>query len=109
MKFYDIDDGDIIIDGKSIKNLTRENVHDLFAMVLQDTWLFKGTVRENLCYNRQGITDDEIMNVCRIIGIDNFIKTLPNGLDTILDDNNSISVGQRQLFTVCCKIHHSQF
>ncbi len=100
MKFYDIDDGDIIIDGKSIKNLTRENVHDLFAMVLQDTWLFKGTVRENLCYNRQGITDDEIMNVCRIIGIDNFIKTLPNGLDTILDDNKSISAGQRQLFTI---------
>lgn len=100
MKFYDIDDGDIIIDGKSIKNLTRENVHDLFTMVLQDTWLFKGTVRENLCYDRTGISDDEIMEVCRIIGIDNFVNALPNGLDTVLDDSNNISAGQRQLFTI---------
>ena len=68
MKFYDIDDGDIIIDGKSIKTLTRKNVHDLFTMVLQDTWLFKGTVRENLCYNCENISDDKIMEVCRIIG-----------------------------------------
>ncbi len=100
MKFYDINGGDIIIDGQSIKDLTRENIHDLFTMVLQDTWLFKGTVRENLCYNRQEIKDDEIMEVCRIIGIDNFIKALPNGLDTVLDDSNDISAGQRQLFTI---------
>ena len=100
MKFYEINGGDIIIDGKSIKDLTRENVHDLFAMVLQDTWLFKGTVRENLCYNKKGISDDKIMEICRVIGIDQFITGLPNGLDTILDDNNSISVGQRQLFTI---------
>ena len=100
MKFYDINDGDIIIDGQSIKNLTRENIHNLFTMVLQDTWLFKGTVRENLCYNRNGISDDQIMNVCKIIGIDKFIKTLPNGLDTVLDGNNNISAGQRQLFTI---------
>ncbi|MCQ2382314.1 MAG: ABC transporter ATP-binding protein/permease [Clostridia bacterium] len=100
MKFYDINGGDIIIDGKSIKDLTRENIHDLFTMVLQDTWLFKGTVRENLCYNRQEIKDDEIMEVCRIIGIDKFINTLPNGLDTVLDDSNNISAGQRQLFTI---------
>lgn len=100
MKFYDIDGGDIVIDGKSIKDLTRENVHDLFTMVLQDTWLFKGTVRENLCYNRSDISDDKIMEVCRIIGIDNFITTLPKGLDTVLDDTNNISAGQRQLFTI---------
>lgn len=100
MKFYDIDGGDIIIDGKSIKNLTRENIHDLFTMVLQDTWLFKGTVRENLCYNCENISDERIMEVCQIIGIEKFIKTLPQGLDTILDDKNSVSAGQRQLFTI---------
>lgn len=100
MKFYDINGGDITIDGKSIKNLTRENIHDLFTMVLQDTWLFKGTVRENLCYNSTNITDEKIMEVCQIIGIDQFIKTLPHGLDTVIDENNSISAGQRQLFTI---------
>ncbi|MBS7401314.1 MAG: ABC transporter ATP-binding protein [Eubacteriales bacterium] len=100
MKFYDIDGGDILIDGKSIKDLTRENVHDLFTMVLQDTWLFKGTVRENLCFNRVGITDEKIMEVCRVIGIEKFIAGLPNGLDTVLDDSNNISAGQRQLFTI---------
>lgn len=100
MKFYDIDGGDIVIDGKSIKRLTRENVHDLFTMVLQDTWLFKGSVRENLCYNREGISDDEIMEVCRVIGIEKFVNSLPKGLDTILDDSNNISAGQRQLFTI---------
>ncbi len=100
MKFYDIDGGDIIIDGKSIKHLTRENIHDLFTMVLQDTWLFKGTVRENLCYNAEDISDDKIMEVCRIIGIEKFITSLPNGLDTVLDDSNNISAGQRQLFTI---------
>ena len=100
MKFYDIDGGDIIIDGKSIKRLTRENIHDLFTMVLQDTWLFKGTVRENLCYNCQDISDEKIMEVCRIIGIEKFIKSLPKGLDTVLDENNSVSAGERQLFTI---------
>ncbi|MCM1403902.1 MAG: ABC transporter ATP-binding protein/permease [Prevotella sp.] len=100
MKFYDIDGGDILIDGKSIRRLTRENIHDLFTMVLQDTWLFKGTVRENLCYNREDIADDEIMDVCRIIGIEKFVTSLPNGLDTVLDDSNNISAGQLQLFTI---------
>lgn len=100
MKFYDINSGDITIDGKSIKKITRENVHELFTMVLQDTWLFNGTVRENLCYNCTGITDEKIMSVCEIIGIDQFIKSLPQGLNTILDENNSISAGQRQLFTI---------
>ncbi|MCQ2382087.1 MAG: ABC transporter ATP-binding protein/permease [Clostridia bacterium] len=100
MKFYDINDGDIIIDGKTIKDLTRENIHDLFTMVLQDTWLFKGTVRENLCYNCKNITDEKIMEVCRIIGIEKFINGLPQGLNTVLDDSNNISAGQRQLFTI---------
>ena len=100
MKFYDIDDGDIIIDDKSIKNLKRKNVHDLFTMVLQDTWLFKGTVRENLCYNCENISDEKIMQVCEIIGIEKFIKTLPKGLDTVLDTKNPVSAGQRQLFTI---------
>ncbi len=100
MKFYDIDDGDILIDGKSIKKLTRENIHDLFTMVLQDTWLFKGTVRENLCYNCESISDEKIMEVCRIIGIEKFIRALPNGLDTVLDENNNVSAGERQLFTI---------
>lgn len=100
MKFYDIDSGDIIIDGKSIKQLTRKNVHDLFTMVLQDTWLFKGTVRENLCYNCGNISDEKIMEVCQIIGIEKFITGLPQGLDTVLDDKNNVSAGQRQLFTI---------
>ena len=100
MKFYDINDGDILIDGISIKKLKRENIHDLFTMVLQDTWLFKGTVRENLCYNCQNISDEKIMEICRIIGIENIINTLPNGLDTVLDENNSVSAGERQLFTI---------
>ncbi len=100
MKFYDIDGGDIVIDGKSITKLTRENIHELFTMVLQDTWLFKGTVRENLCYNCENISDEQIMKVCQIIGIEKFITTLPKGLDTILDENNSVSAGQRQLFTI---------
>ena len=100
MKFYDINDGDILIDGKSIKNLTRENIHELFTMVLQDTWLFNGTVRENLCYNCGNISDEKILEVCRIIGMEKFIKALPNGLDTVLDENNNVSAGERQLFTI---------
>lgn len=100
MKFYDIDAGDIVIDGQSIKNLTRENLHNLFTMVLQDTWLFNGTVRENLCYNHTNIDDAKIMSVCQIVGIEQFIKTLPHGLDTVLDDSNTISAGQKQLLTI---------
>ncbi len=100
MKFYDIDAGEIIIDGEPISNLKRDNIHNLFTMVLQDTWLFNGTVRENLCYNRTGITDEQIMEVCRVIGIEKFVLSLPNGLNTILDDNQSISAGQKQLITI---------
>ncbi len=100
MKFYEINEGDIIIDGHSIKNLTRENVHDLFTMVLQDTWLFEGTVRDNLKYNAKNIDDEQIMNACKVVGIDHFIKSLPGGLDAELKDTDSISQGQKQLFTI---------
>lgn len=100
MKFYDIKDGDILIDGKSIKTLTRENIHHLFIMVLQDTWLFDGTIKENIRFNQPNITDKEIWDVCKTVGIDHFIKTLPGGLDASLKDNESISSGQKQLLTI---------
>ncbi len=99
MKFYDILDGDIIIDGVSIKEMKREDVHDLFGMVLQDTWLFQGTVKENLRFNRD-VSDEEIYKACKVCGVDHFIKTLPEGYDTVLDDNTNISAGQKQLLTI---------
>ncbi len=100
MKFYDISGGDIIIDGKSIQNLTRENIHALFTMVLQDTWLFNGTIKENIIYNRDNISDDEVKRVCKVVGLDHFIKTLSDGYNTELGDNDSVSSGQRQLLTI---------
>ena len=100
MKFYDINSGDIKIDGVSTKNLTRENIHDLFTMVLQDTWLFEGTVKENIVYNRKNISDEEVEEVCKEVGIHHFIKTLPQGYNTILNENDSVSAGQRQLLTI---------
>lgn len=100
MKFYEINSGDIIIDGVSTKELTRENIHDLFIMVLQDTWLFEGNIRENLKFNKSKITDEKIMEVCKVVGVDHFIKTLPGGLDSKIGDNDSISQGQKQLLTI---------
>lgn len=100
MKFYDVTDGDILIDGVSIKELTRENVHSIFGMVLQDTWLFQGTIKDNVRYSREDVTDEQIINACVECGIDHFVKTLPNGYDTILDDNTNISAGQKQLLTI---------
>ena len=100
MKFYDITGGDIKIDGVSTKELTRENIHDLFTMVLQDTWLFEGTVKENIAYNRENVPDEQIREVCKEVGLDHFIKALPKGYDTILSENDSISAGQRQLLTI---------
>lgn len=100
MKFYDINSGDIKIDGVSTKNLTRENIHELFTMVLQDTWLFSGTVKENIAYNNENITDKQIEEVCKTVGLHHFIKTLPHGYDTELADNDSVSAGQRQLLTI---------
>jgi len=100
MKFYDISSGDIKIDGISTKNLKRENIHNLFTMVLQDTWLFEGTIKENIIYNRKDITDKEIEKVCREVGLHHFIKTLPHGYDSKLSENNNVSAGQRQLLTI---------
>lgn len=100
MKFYEIDDGIITIDGKSINELTRKNIHELFDMVLQDTWLFEGTIRENLVFNSKNISDEEIWKVCKNVGVDHFIKTLPKGLNATVSDNNAISSGQKQLLTI---------
>ncbi len=100
MKFYNINKGDILIDGISIKDLSRENIHSLFTMVLQDTWIFNGTIKENILYNTQNKNDKDIEGVCKIVGLDHFIKTLPDGYNTMLSDNDSISAGQRQLLTI---------
>lgn len=100
MKFYDLDSGDIKIDGISIKELTRENIHDLFTMVLQDTWLFEGTIKENIIYNNEGITDKQVQEVCKTVGLDHFIRTLPKGYDAELSENDSVSAGQKQLLTI---------
>ncbi len=100
MKFYDINDGDILIDGTSIRELKRDNIHSLFTMVLQDTWLFNGTIRENIIYNNKHISNKKVEDVCKVVGVDHFIKTLPNGYDSIISDNDSVSSGQRQLLTI---------
>ena len=100
MKFYEITSGDIVIDGTSIKDLSRENIHSLFTMVLQDTWLFNGTIKDNIVYNHKNIPDKEVKKVCETIGLDHFIKTLPNGYETELEDNETISAGQKQLLTI---------
>lgn len=100
MKFYEINKGDILIDNVSINDITRENVHSLFTMVLQDTWLFNGTVKENIVYNRENISDEMVKEVCDTVGLTHFIKTLPNGFDSIIGENDSVSAGQRQLLTI---------
>lgn len=100
MKFYDINDGDILIDGTSIKELKRDNIHSLFTMVLQDTWLFNGTVKENIIYNQKNVSNKKVEEVCKVVGVDHFIKTLPNGYDSVISDNDSVSSGQRQLLTI---------
>ena len=100
MKFYEINKGDILIDNVSINDLTRENVHSLFTMVLQDTWLFNGTVKENIIYNRENISDETVKEVCDTVGLTHFIKTLPNGFDSVIGENDSVSAGQRQLLTI---------
>ena len=100
MKFYDIKSGDIRIDGKSTKEMTREEIHSLFTMVLQDTWMFSGTVRDNIVYNHPNVTDKEVMKVCDTVGLSHFIKTLPKGLKTEVTESDSISAGQKQLITI---------
>lgn len=100
MRFYELGGGDIKIDGVSIKDMKRETVHDLFDMILQDTWLFEGTVRENLVYNKQGVTDQQLDAACAAVGLTHFIKCLPKGYDTVLDEGSSLSEGQKQQFTI---------
>ena len=100
MKFYNISDGDITIDGTSIKELSRENIHEMFIMVLQDTWLFNGTIRDNIKYNKEDVTDNEIWKALETVGIDKFVKSLPGGLNAVISDNDSISAGQKQLLTI---------
>jgi ATP-binding cassette subfamily B protein len=100
MRFYELDGGEICIDGVPIGRATRENVHDQFCMVLQDTWLFEGTIRENIVYSKQGVADDEVVAACKAVGIDYFIRTLPQGYDTVLNDAANVSAGQKQLITI---------
>lgn len=100
MKFYDINSGDIKIDDISVKDLTRENVHDLFVMVLQDTWLFKGTIKDNIRFNRENITDEEIKKACKTVGMDHYIRSLSKGYDTMLEEVDNLSAGQKQLLTI---------
>lgn len=100
MRFYELKSGDITIDGISTKDMKREDVHDLFDMILQDTWLFKGTIRENLVYNKENVSAAELDKACRAVGLHHFISTLPNGYDTVLDDNANLSEGQKQQLTI---------
>lgn len=100
MKFYEINGGDIKIDGVSTKDLTRENIHDLFIMVLQDTWLFSGTIKENIVYNKENITDEQVINACKTVGLDHYIRSLPKGYDTVLSEADNLSSGQKQLMTI---------
>lgn len=100
MKFYEINSGNIKIDGISTKNLTRENIHDLFIMVLQDTWLFDGTIRDNIKFNKTDVSDKEIWKALEVVGVDHFVKSLPKTLDYKMEDNESISAGQKQLLTI---------
>ncbi|MCD7891248.1 MAG: ABC transporter ATP-binding protein/permease [Ruminococcus sp.] len=100
MRFYELNSGEILIDGVPTSDLTRKNVHDLFCMVLQDTWLFEGTVRENIVYSKKDVSDEEVVRACKAVGIDHFIRTLSKGYDTVLDDKANLSAGQKQLITI---------
>lgn len=100
MRFYELWGGSILIDGVPTAEMKRKDVHSLFSMVLQDTWMFQGTVRENLVFNCQQVPDEEIEKACRACGIWDFVESLPEGLDTVLTENTSISAGQKQLFTI---------
>ena len=100
MKFYEIDKGSIRIDGVDTKEMKRSEVHDAFSMVLQDTWLFEGTIRDNLIYNQKDISDERVIEASKAVGIHHFIMTLPDGYDTVLDDTVTLSVGQKQLLTI---------
>ena len=100
MRFDELNEGEMKIDGIPLTDLTRENIHDLFGMVLQDTWMFQGTIRDNLVYSKKDVTGEDIEKACKAVGIHHFIKTLPNGYDTIMDDSANLSAGQKQLITI---------
>ena len=100
MRFYETTGGDILLDGVSIREMKRSEVHEHFGMVLQDTWLFEGTIRENLIFNTPEVTDEQMKRACKACGIHSFIKALPKGYDTVLSDNTAISAGQKQLMTI---------
>ena len=100
MRFYEIAGGSIAIDGVDTKSVPRWNVHDQFSMVLQDTWIFNGTVRENIAYSKPGVTDEQIISACKAVGLHHYIMSMPNGYDTVLDENSSLSAGQKQLLTI---------
>ena len=100
MRFYDVSSGAILVDGHDIRDYNRADLRDAFGMVLQDTWLFEGTVRENLVYNMEDITDEQLERVCRACGLDKFVRSLPDGFDTVLSESTSISAGQKQLLTI---------
>ena len=100
MRFYEISGGTISIDGVDTKSVPRWNVHDQFSMVLQDTWVFRGTVRDNIAYSKPGVTDEQIVAACKAVGLHRYIMSLPNGYDTVLDDKASLSQGQKQLLTI---------
>lgn len=100
MRFYELKSGGIYIDGVNIRDVPRENVHDQFCMVLQDTWLFEGTIRENIVYSKQNVPDEKVVAACKAVGLHRFIMSLPNGYDTVLTDDSNLSAGQRQLMTI---------
>lgn len=100
MRFYELDDGEILLDGTPINQVTRENVHEQFCMVLQDTWLFEGTIKENIIYSKPGVSDGEVVAACQAVGLHHFIRTLPAGYQTVLNDEANLSAGQKQLVTI---------
>lgn len=100
MRFYEVGSGDILIDGIPTKEMTREQVHSLFCMVLQDTWIFEGTIKENIIYSKEGVTDEQVVAACKAVGLHHFVTTLPNGYDTVLTNDQSLSAGQKQLITI---------
>ncbi|QQK07094.1 ABC transporter ATP-binding protein [Miniphocaeibacter halophilus] len=100
MRFYELNSGKISVDGVDIKEITRENVHDLFCMVLQDTWIFEGTIKENIKYSKTNVSDEEVVKACKAVGLDHYIRTLPKGYNTVLDNKTNLSQGQKQLMTI---------
>lgn len=100
MRFYELNSGAIYIDGVNIQDITRDNVHRLFCMVLQDTWLFEGTIRDNIVYSMEGVSDEQVVEACKAVGLHHFISSLPKGYNTVLTDDSNLSAGQRQLMTI---------